>query len=642
MGRKKTVKLADKLAAIRSKKEDDKNKADFEAQDTLKKKMPKKLKNYPSWKADLEAFKDGGKMKKQGYDDREDERLGMEHGKISSKDFVGTKSEKEHSRRDDAEFEERDLGGYMADGGKVNFAVDKIREIMEEAEYRLAGGREEGQVWNYINESLQVIIKSKENRDELTDKVYNIVAKRVGADTIGHDEKAGGGYAEDGRLIYKTAEFEEIDSAIEKIRRNAFVFRVKGVVKLVNKYLDEIEELVNTYGTEWKSKMKDGGYMKEGGATDTEKDIIKKYENKIKESSEKDIERATKEKETELVEMYRNDLSNHQDVIDAMYNGHWQPALNMWRRMDTASRDNITNEAYELLMEKNNLPTYKDGGYMAKGGALEHGLKVGDQVHSMRENYIGVYNEKEDEYGTIDISKGERKIVDMYRPKDQSKKEYGGYAEDGEYMAAGGQLKKWKVTYITRDGKNGVKEITLGAKSESQDVMNAIKRMYDNDIREVTSVREISEDGAYMAGGGKLKKAQISRQNPFPEGGTSFKNIYIKASPKDMHEALGEPSRRGSADDKVQYSWIYEHNGKIVTIYDYKENTLSKTSSKKIDWHVGGNNTDAAQEVADIIKEKLGISTKKPTYEELYEKVYGTKPDFKMMHGGETHRADNK
>ncbi len=109
-----------------------------------------------------------------------------------------------------------------------------------------------------------------------------------------------------------------------------------------------------------------------------------------------------------------------------------------------------------------------------------------------------------------------------------------------------------------------------------------------------------------------------------------------------MHEALGEPSRRGSADDKVQYSWIYEYNGKIVTIYDYKENPLSKKSSKKIDWHVGGNNTDASQEVADIIKEKLGISTKKPTYEELYEKVYGTKPDFKMMHGGETHRADNK
>jgi hypothetical protein len=43
----------------------------------------------------------------QGYNDREDERLAMKHGKISSKDFVGSRKAKEHSRRDDAMFEER-------------------------------------------------------------------------------------------------------------------------------------------------------------------------------------------------------------------------------------------------------------------------------------------------------------------------------------------------------------------------------------------------------------------------------------------------------------------------------------------------------------------------------------------------------
>jgi len=43
----------------------------------------------------------------QGYDDREDERLGMRDGKIADKDFVGTHSQMEHSRRDDAQFEER-------------------------------------------------------------------------------------------------------------------------------------------------------------------------------------------------------------------------------------------------------------------------------------------------------------------------------------------------------------------------------------------------------------------------------------------------------------------------------------------------------------------------------------------------------
>jgi hypothetical protein len=53
-------------------------------------------------------FAKGGKTKEQGYDDREDESLAMRHGKISSKDFVGSHHKKEHSRRDDAHFETRD------------------------------------------------------------------------------------------------------------------------------------------------------------------------------------------------------------------------------------------------------------------------------------------------------------------------------------------------------------------------------------------------------------------------------------------------------------------------------------------------------------------------------------------------------
>jgi hypothetical protein len=51
----------------------------------------------------------GGKT--QGYDDKENERLAMEHGKMSKKDLDST-----HARRDDARFEER---GKMAKGGKT-------------------------------------------------------------------------------------------------------------------------------------------------------------------------------------------------------------------------------------------------------------------------------------------------------------------------------------------------------------------------------------------------------------------------------------------------------------------------------------------------------------------------------------------
>lgn len=49
----------------------------------------------------------GGKTHEQGYDDREDESLAMRHGKIATKDFVGSHKRREHSRRDDAQFETR-------------------------------------------------------------------------------------------------------------------------------------------------------------------------------------------------------------------------------------------------------------------------------------------------------------------------------------------------------------------------------------------------------------------------------------------------------------------------------------------------------------------------------------------------------
>jgi hypothetical protein len=44
----------------------------------------------------------------QGYKDKEDEKLGMKHGKTAMKDLKGSHSKKEKSRRDDAGFEKRE------------------------------------------------------------------------------------------------------------------------------------------------------------------------------------------------------------------------------------------------------------------------------------------------------------------------------------------------------------------------------------------------------------------------------------------------------------------------------------------------------------------------------------------------------
>ena len=65
----------------------------------------------------------GGSTHEQGYDDREDESLAMRHGKIASKDFVGSHARREHSRRDDARFEERHKKAY---GGLTDSSIELL------------------------------------------------------------------------------------------------------------------------------------------------------------------------------------------------------------------------------------------------------------------------------------------------------------------------------------------------------------------------------------------------------------------------------------------------------------------------------------------------------------------------------------
>jgi hypothetical protein len=71
-----------------------------------------------------------------------------------------------------------------------------------------------------------------------------------------------------------------------------------------------------------------------------------------------------------------------------------------------ANYHNIAEACNDILMGKVIL---KEGGYMAEGGALEHGLQVGDRVMVVKDNIIGVMNEETGEQATIDISTGERK-----------------------------------------------------------------------------------------------------------------------------------------------------------------------------------------------------------------------------------------
>ena len=68
--------------------------------------------------------------------------------------------------------------------------------------------------------------------------------------------------------------------------------------------------------------------------------------------------------------------------------------------------------------------------------------------------------------------------------------------------------------------------------------------------------------------------------------GTSFHDVTINCSFKQLVNKLGEPHCYNSSEDKVRYEWFFtSDNGKVVTLYDWK--TYSSAPSL---WHVGGLN----------------------------------------------------
>lgn len=122
--------------------------------------------------------------------------------------------------------------------------------------------------------------------------------------------------------------------------------------------------ILNDFVPDWNKN-----YAK-GGLTTNDKETIKEYEEHVKDNYAKDKEYWQSKKDKEMVKLADDDLSDHLEVISSMKTGHWKNAYNTWRGMDTEPREEITKDAYELLMSKS--------GMMAKGGIS---LKKGDEVY---------------------------------------------------------------------------------------------------------------------------------------------------------------------------------------------------------------------------------------------------------------------
>jgi len=233
----------------------------------------------------------GGKT--QGYDDKEDERLAMEHGKMAKKDLDST-----HARRDDARFEER---GKMAKGGKIR-SQKEFNELVAEKEkiVKNLSSKEVSDMWNknsnspskMTEEEAKMSISKMYLRDllvekELTKAEYNKYFEK-GGKLVGKQKnldvnKNGKLDAEDFKMLRgkKMAKGGEIGKKIKLLNGNYLIVLKKENNWGISEYNPKTKKEVRWFvfqdeetANYWINKVSEkenslkGGYMAKGGEVD--------------------------------------------------------------------------------------------------------------------------------------------------------------------------------------------------------------------------------------------------------------------------------------------------------------------------------------------------------------------------------------
>lgn len=130
-----------------------------------------------------------------------------------------------------------------------------------------------------------------------------------------------------------------------------------------------------------------------------------------------------------------------------------------------------------------------------------------------------------------------------------------------------------------------------------EDVRNAISTMVNNNHK---GAEDTQED--------KLKKLGIINNTKLSAVGTSLAG-YIHTDYKKIVELLGKPHSNGDGY-KVDAEWNIEMNGKVLTIYNYKDgknyNGRNGLATKNItEWHIGAAK-DAKDEIIALGKALAG------------------------------------
>jgi len=72
--------------------------------------------------------------------------------------------------------------------------------------------------------------------------------------------------------------------------------------------------------------------------------------------------------------------------------------------------------------------------------------------------------------------------------------------------------------------------------------------------------------------------------------GTHLQDHLYGVTYAQLVKAFGQPlyGPEDSGDGKVQFEWIFKHNGEVFTLYDWKTYDMEYTINELTTWNIGG------------------------------------------------------
>jgi hypothetical protein len=360
----------------------------------------------------------------QGYDDREDERLSMEHGKMSTKDLDST-----HARRDDARFEERGKmakGGFvskgelvwrkLSDSKKMEFLYEKFTPQITPRSQEILVGKD----YQFLPKDVKIKLEAKyANVEEyaeggetakfqVDDVVYHKQHNTIGIVRI---EESRGEVKTDADGNVNVDELQYYNPLKHEAHKNA---------EIAPSTLKEIEErgLWNPF-SERTSKLAQGGKIvgrnnQSGESYGVVIGSVKKADEFDGGGIQMNVRNSYDSRISESTLYFDNDgnlisITNYGSAYDGKH-----PSTGYG---STTNYNGNKKETLEVLSKKYNTAFAKrlielaKNPKMAKGGMMEHGLRIGDKVTTdmFWDNQIVVENQKTNKRAQIDLETGKRK-----------------------------------------------------------------------------------------------------------------------------------------------------------------------------------------------------------------------------------------